>query len=76
MSTVSFGRISSVVPLVGTWIETLDLMVLFQGVLRVVPLVGTWIETSIRFLSLEPLFVVPLVGTWIETLPCNYIIHL
>mgnify|MGYP003317954999 CR=1 FL=1 len=36
-----------VVPLVGTWIETVVILML-SIILAVVPLVGTWIETAVN----------------------------
>ena len=55
-----------VVPLVGTWIETL-LNAFCLSCWFVVPLVGTWIETAAPTGTPPRRSVVPLVGTWIET---------
>ena len=58
----------TVVPLVGTWIETYRSRN-FSIAVNVVPLVGTWIETRTCHKKLfEKCIVVPLVGTWIETI--------
>ena len=57
----------TVVPLVGTWIETPELVIEIPDGL-VVPLVGTWIETGDCYALHDTVAdVVPLVGTWIET---------
>ena len=55
-----------VVPLAGTWIETLSLIILY-ALIGVVPLAGTWIETFGALASVVLMTVVPLAGTWIET---------
>ena len=57
----------TVVPLVGTWIETTQALSITTPS-RVVPLVGTWIETAGQIRTCCPTAVVPLVGTWIETI--------
>ena len=62
----------SVVPLVGTWIETTWIKHKWTSG-RVVPLVGTWIETSVSDIEKLAYAVVPLVGTWIETTICSVI---
>ena len=62
-----------VVPLVGTWIETVYYDFSWS-VRKVVPLVGTWIETSYSQLPNQASYVVPLVGTWIETV-LNVVFH-
>ena len=60
----AFG--ASVVPYIGTWIETRK-MVTQVDPTGVVPYIGTWIETkSGQFVS-QGSFVVPYIGTWIET---------
>ena len=61
----------TVVPLAGTWIETMDAWI--AGLRKsVVPLAGTWIETSCNHLLCALCFVVPLAGTWIETRKKEY----
>ena len=56
-----------VVPLAGTWIETVqDFISVITP--RVVPLAGTWIETESTADGGREKRVVPLAGTWIETL--------
>ena len=56
---------TSVVPLVGTWIEIYLFCYIYQ-IHSVVPLVGTWIEIQLTATQQKKLEVVPLVGTWIE----------
>ena len=56
----------SVVPYIGTWIETtLVISISLQWI--VVPYIGTWIETAAERLTLASVSVVPYIGTWIET---------
>ena len=64
--SLHLGTSHSVVPLVGTWIET-DTLSEDKKFVYVVPLVGTWIETEGRITGAFKKIVVPLVGTWIET---------
>ena len=56
----------AVAPLVGAWIETSYLNLLFFKLL-VAPLVGAWIETHYLLHPLQQKLVAPLVGAWIET---------
>ena len=58
---------SSVVPLAGTWIETLHKITPYKYSRQVVPLAGTWIETALHSGQKKDRGVVPLAGTWIET---------
>ena len=57
----------TVVPYIGTWIETLysDEQ---REKLKVVPYIGTWIETTHKERGDTGHDVVPYIGTWIETL--------
>ena len=55
-----------VVPYIGTWIETLNLMKPTEAS-QVVPYIGTWIETPRLRLATLMDKVVPYIGTWIET---------
>ena len=55
-----------VVPLAGTWIETLSAAEK-SDMNCVVPLAGTWIETLVSLRLAHETYVVPLAGTWIET---------
>ena len=69
MKLISFRRFlyaACVVPLAGTWIETLSVIV-FTSHILVVPLAGTWIETTEVTVIIRSNRVVPLAGTWIET---------
>ena len=59
-----------VVPLAGTWIETLTEAGVDERII-VVPLAGTWIETPVALSVLPVSGVVPLAGTWIETPNCT-----
>ena len=61
-----YRRAAIVVPLAGTWIETL-LSQTAQLIVLVVPLAGTWIETCRWEIIGNWITVVPLAGTWIET---------
>ena len=56
----------AVVPLAGTWIETITPSELQKSCI-VVPLAGTWIETGYTGTANPNHKVVPLAGTWIET---------
>ena len=56
----------SVVPYIGTWIETVTENT-NETTGRVVPYIGTWIETCIMCKSINSSYVVPYIGTWIET---------
>ena len=60
------SAIARVAPLVGAWIETLDLEVISTDPL-VAPLVGAWIETDVLTPITGEVRVAPLVGAWIET---------
>ena len=55
-----------VVPLAGTWIETIK-QNMSSSRAEVVPLAGTWIETIENNGTIYAVKVVPLAGTWIET---------
>ena len=56
----------SVVPYIGTWIETY-FRSREQYLKTVVPYIGTWIETLISIAKGNVEKVVPYIGTWIET---------
>ena len=56
----------TVVPYIGTWIETSMRNVPFVTC-PVVPYIGTWIETGIGAKKHQEAAVVPYIGTWIET---------
>ena len=56
----------TVVPYIGTWIETSMRNVPFVTC-PVVPYIGTWIETGIGAKKRQEAAVVPYIGTWIET---------
>ena len=58
--------VDSVVPYIGTWIET-NQICLSVRCLPVVPYIGTWIETDLTPEQKDELKVVPYIGTWIET---------
>ena len=58
--------LSSVVPYIGTWIET-EHNILVEDVDKVVPYIGTWIETPQEGQNIILSHVVPYIGTWIET---------
>ena len=63
---ISPEDLKSVVPYIGTWIETVWGCKEVDS-LAVVPYIGTWIETP-RFIRLPlTIDVVPYIGTWIET---------
>ena len=59
----------TVVPYIGTWIETTEGMSTEQ-ILDVVPYIGTWIETKMEYAKAAIAGVVPYIGTWIETITC------
>ena len=56
----------SVVPYIGTWIETIRVR-RGSDQDRVVPYIGTWIETLDLAKGFNSELVVPYIGTWIET---------
>ena len=56
----------TVVPYIGTWIETSHSNSK-RLVLSVVPYIGTWIETFTGYAEDDYPMVVPYIGTWIET---------
>ena len=56
----------SVVPYIGTWIETGLIRIELLGG-TVVPYIGTWIETKKEGEVTSLNIVVPYIGTWIET---------
>ena len=61
----------SVVPYIGTWIETNpDILIALSE--EVVPYIGTWIETKLRSIFKTTEHVVPYIGTWIETVIRRY----
>ena len=56
----------TVVPYIGTWIETgMDTSDRLKVI--VVPYIGTWIETAKEGIVCNSPRVVPYIGTWIET---------
>ena len=55
-----------VVPYIGTWIETKEILC-SESDIAVVPYIGTWIETLMVYKLSDGLSVVPYIGTWIET---------
>ena len=57
----------SVVPYIGTWIETQAAKRRIMQARRVVPYIGTWIETGLQENYYKGGNVVPYIGTWIET---------
>ena len=57
---------TSVVPYIGTWIETQKAKKRIQN-RNVVPYIGTWIETKANADAAGYVWVVPYIGTWIET---------
>ena len=57
-----------VAPLVGAWIEILNIPV-FDSVQHVAPLVGAWIEIWANLQAYLDKIVAPLVGAWIEMFP-------
>ena len=66
ISSLAYG---SVVPYIGTWIETsFNSYICISS--NVVPYIGTWIETQSRTVFENPCWVVPYIGTWIETRVC------
>ena len=66
ISLCHYLKDSTVAPLVGAWIETLELA-LTSDKNEVAPLVGAWIETAKRISIRNVFSVAPLVGAWIET---------
>ena len=60
----------SVVPYIGTWIETSSKPLIVHKP-PVVPYIGTWIETVSNPHLLALFQVVPYIGTWIETRLCR-----
>ena len=63
----TYNRWITVVPYIGTWIET-KRGTTTREIGNVVPYIGTWIETSEVIQRLYVFLVVPYIGTWIETL--------
>ena len=65
-------KVAEVVPLAGTWIETVS-TISHSVIVCVVPVAGTWIETAYGYEEGAVKDVVPLAGTWIETvIDCQY----
>ena len=56
----------TVVPYIGTWIETMKVKETGTAE-HVVPYIGTWIETPQQGVAPLVGLVVPYIGTWIET---------
>ena len=65
-NNAAIKNLAEVAPLVGAWIETLDVTDILLCS-PVAPLVGAWIETRVRQQFTQERIVAPLVGAWIET---------
>ena len=59
-------NVITVVPYIGTWIET-TVSACQNTLCLVVPYIGTWIETMAKLKLYFGKDVVPYIGTWIET---------